>query len=280
MYITIDVGGTNSRITSFESLTNPEIGEIISFKNEDSYNSDMTKIIKAIEQIGGSGVDKIGICVPAVIDKKKEKIISCSNLMDWINKPIRNDLIQRFNCPVFLENDAVASALAEAYFGYGKRKDFILVIWGTGIGGTAVKFFKGNPLVEPFEPGHHILDFDGPECTCGQKGCIQLSCGGSGIQYTFKKTAENLNEKEWTLVLRDFAHCLMNIIMMRPTNLIILGGGIAINQFSRINKLKKILEEKLTVYPVPEIKISKLRENLGLFGSLALINLNIEKKHV
>lgn len=70
----------------------------------------------------------------------------------------------------------------------------------------------------------------------------------------------------------------MNIILMRPAKLIILSGGIAINQPERLARIvvqiKNVLKKRLKVYPVPEIRLSKYGEEIGLCGALALI-----KKH-
>ena len=122
-----------------------------------------------------------------------------------------------------------------------------------------------------FESGHHTKDWNGPKCPCGQIGCFELTCGGADIMRHFGKPAEELSEEEWNKVITHFTHGLLNVIMIRPTNLIILSGRIAVKQAKRIKKIRAILQERLTVYPVPDIKVSKFGEEVGLYGALGLL---------
>jgi predicted NBD/HSP70 family sugar kinase len=255
----------------FDSLEKPEFFDVTSFKQSDSYKKDLDNLSTAIRELTRETIQGIGLGVPGILNKDKSGIKLSSNLPHWNGKPVKSDLSDRFNCSVVLDNDVTTAALGEALFGHGVSKDFLFIVWGTGIGGTAVHFSNKQPQLVPFEPGHHTRDWNGPNCPCGQIGCFELTCAGAGIKRHFGKPAEELNEKEWDGVVTHFTHGLMNIIMIRPTELIVLSGGIAVKQAKRIKKIKSILQKRLTIYPVPEIKNSKFQEDIGLYGALGLL---------
>ena len=61
--------------------------------------------------------------------------------------------------------------------------NFIAVVLGTGIGGGVYvdgKLLRGaNNFAS--EIGHVSVDAEGPQCSCGGRGCIELFASGSGI---------------------------------------------------------------------------------------------------
>jgi glucokinase len=104
----------------------------------------------------------------------------------WTNTPIKRRVEERFPAlPTFVDNDVNALALAEQYYGAGRGvRDFVCLALGTGIGGAVV---QGGKLVHGAyggagELGHISVDFNGPRCSCGNYGCIELYASGSGMQ--------------------------------------------------------------------------------------------------
>jgi len=83
------------------------------------------------------------------------------------------------NIPVKLENDGKCAALAEKYNGSLKEyKDCVFLCIGTGIGGAA---FINNTFLKPtrnsgFEFGHMIIEKNGEQCKCGNRGCFEAYC--------------------------------------------------------------------------------------------------------
>ena len=81
---------------------------------------------------------------------------------------------------MFIENDANCGAIAESHFGAGREfNDFLFVIWGTGVGGGVIigkKIYRG-PYGGAGEIGHITIDYNGPQCNCGNRGCIESFIG-------------------------------------------------------------------------------------------------------
>jgi predicted NBD/HSP70 family sugar kinase len=91
---------------------------------------------------------------------------------------------QRFNLPVYIENEANAGALGEYYFGAAREVNhFIYLSAGVGLGGGIMmdgKLFRGaNGYAS--EIGHVTLDPQGELCGCGKRGCWETLVGPRAV---------------------------------------------------------------------------------------------------
>ena len=106
--------------------------------------------------------------------------------------PIRDALVARLDCPVRVDNDATCATLAEWQVGAALgATDVVLVTLGTGIGGGMV---SGGLLVRGAngfagEPGHMVVDPNGPPCVCGRRGCWERFASGSGLARLAREAA-------------------------------------------------------------------------------------------
>jgi glucokinase len=86
--------------------------------------------------------------------------------------------------PVAIENDANAAALGEAWLGAGRgMQHFLMLTLGTGVGGGII--VAGKILHGAYgyagEPGHTVVDPNGPRCGCGSQGCLEQFTSGTAI---------------------------------------------------------------------------------------------------
>lgn len=277
MYIAVDIGGTNIRVAFSTDVTDisSNIKRHTNVPITNDYNTDLANLLKAILAIHDHEQHKLsGVAVglPGVIDQNGTIVVG-ANIHGWVGHKLETDLEQALGCKVFIENDDTIAAYGEAKFGFGKDKDFIYHTWGTGFGGAKVEQTSGNTNVRQFEAGHHIIEWNnGRLCGCGQTGCAEAYIGGGNIQKYYGKPANELSEQEWDTVLEHLAQTLLNTLMFNPASLIILGGGIAINQKDRVSVIKEKLQRRLTVYPMPQVEITEHGDDLGLFGAFALLN--------
>ena len=105
------------------------------------------------------------------------------NVPCWRNFPLAEKIPREYKVPVKVDNDANAAALAETRWGAarGFRYVFYATI-GTGIGTGIVldgAIYHGN-TGSAGEGGHVSIDYRGPLCNCGKRGCIEVSGIGSG----------------------------------------------------------------------------------------------------
>lgn len=127
---------------------------------------------------------EIGVAAPGEMDRATGVIRHAYNL-DFHNVPLSRALEAEIpRATVFLINDADAAALAEWKAGVLKNYQTAwLLTLGTGVGGGFIEkgrlFFGGRGF--GVEPGHMILDRQGPLCTCGNRGCIETLCSGTWL---------------------------------------------------------------------------------------------------
>ncbi|GIE92942.1 ROK family transcriptional regulator [Paractinoplanes rishiriensis] len=89
-------------------------------------------------------------------------------------------LAQATGWPVLLENDATAAAVGEYWVArVGAARPFAALYMGSGLGAGIV--LDGQALrgrhANAGEFGHLCLQFDGPPCWCGSRGCVEALAG-------------------------------------------------------------------------------------------------------
>ncbi len=126
----------------------------------------------------------IGIGATGPIDSARGVINNPYTLQGWTNVPIVERLQRKFGVPARLDNDANAAALGELWHGAGRAaKRLYVVTIGTGVGTAYVvdeALQRGAGDVHP-EGGHQLIDPNGPECYCGQRGCWESLIAGPSI---------------------------------------------------------------------------------------------------
>ena len=132
----------------------------------------------------GGGIQGIGICAPGPLDPHTGLVINPPNLPCWRNFPLASRLAELYRVPVKVDNDANAAALAETRWGAarGYRYVFYATI-GTGIGTGIVldgRIYHGH-TGSAGEGGHMSIDYRGPVCGCGKRGCIEALAAGPAI---------------------------------------------------------------------------------------------------
>jgi glucokinase-like ROK family protein len=116
----------------------------------------------------------IAVGVHGLVNQASGALLFAPNL-GWKDLPIRAILQDKFEAPLFVDNEATFAALGEHYFGAAVGYDEVLYIDATGIGlgGGIVhggRVFSGVTGVGA-EFGHMTMDPDGELCNCGNRGC-------------------------------------------------------------------------------------------------------------
>jgi glucokinase len=136
------------------------------------------------DKFGKSQLSGIGIGVPGFISLKDGVIRNCANISTLENFPIREEIGQRLETTVILENDANAAALGEKWMGAGKGvDDLVMITLGTGVGGGII---SGGKVLRGFngmagELGHITAVPYGNPCGCGNSGCVEKHASATAI---------------------------------------------------------------------------------------------------
>ncbi|WP_257666078.1 ROK family protein [Parapedobacter tibetensis] len=118
----------------------------------------------------------IGIAMPGFVDV--EKGVNASFLTSEDDGlPLRDQLTQYFELPVFIENDSSAIAVAELHLGMAKGMQDVMVVnmgWGIGLGMIVNgSLFRGhNGYAGEFS--HIPLSHSNKLCSCGKRGCLEV----------------------------------------------------------------------------------------------------------
>ena len=135
----------------------------------------------------------IGVGVPGLVDIRQGKLVFAPNLQ-WDNVPLRLMWSQRFDLPIFVENEANVAALGEYYFGVARGVDnFIYLSAGIGLGGGVLidgKLFRGSSGYAG-EVGHMTVDPDGDLCGCGKRGCWETKVGPRAVLHRVRNILAN-----------------------------------------------------------------------------------------
>jgi glucokinase len=126
----------------------------------------------------------IGICSPGPLDPSTGVVVNPPNLPCWRNFPLGQETKKAFGVPTRVDNDGNAAGLAEALWGaaIGYRNVFYATL-GTGIGAGIIfdgKIYHGRTGAAA-EGGHVTIDYKGPVCGCGKRGCIEALASGPRI---------------------------------------------------------------------------------------------------
>ncbi|MFG1708877.1 ROK family transcriptional regulator [Nonomuraea sp. M3C6] len=126
----------------------------------------------------------LGLATPGPIDQDLGVIVGPPQLANWTRVPIRQMLSDATGLPVTLDNDATAAAVGERWSGAGRGvANFAYFFLGTGIGGGLVlnhQVYRGGSM-NAGEFGHTSVLPDGPECYCGNRGCLETLVNPSAI---------------------------------------------------------------------------------------------------
>lgn len=190
--IGIDLGGTNcvvgavaadgSRVIGDHSQptlpgrgVNAVIGDLIAMAR--------TTIATVRREDPAGEILGLGAGAPGPLNIHQGIVILTPNL-GWTNVPLRARLGDALGLPAALENDANCAVEAECWVGAAQHGRCVIgLTLGTGIGGGIVIDGKLNHGASDAagEFGHMVIDFNGPLCGCGNRGCLEAYASGVNI---------------------------------------------------------------------------------------------------
>jgi len=170
------------RVTDL-SLTGGKIvtEEISSLSNDVQMTIDYLSdgVLNLIEEfnIPKDKVVGVGICAPGPLNVEKGQFTYVPNFEGWEDVPIKSLIENKVGIPTKLDKDSSAAALAENMYGAGRNmNDFAFFLVDSGVGCGIVlhnELYHGYQDMSG-EIGHSSINFIGPQCDCGNYGCLEL----------------------------------------------------------------------------------------------------------
>lgn len=153
----------------------------------------------------------IGVAVPCPVDPESPGQLSRMILPAWAGVDLAGEIFDRYQRPVFIENDANAGALAELWWGGQDVRDLTYVKVATGVGAGFIidgKLYRGADG-SAGEIGHLSTDPRGEECICGARGCLATLVGTAAILERARGTVTARNG-EPVETIQDFVKATMD----------------------------------------------------------------------
>lgn len=312
-YIGIDLGGTNISA----GVVDDEYNIIAKSKTRTncprsakSIADDMAKMaLEATEKanISIDDVEWIGVGSPGIANNTTGVIEYSCNL-GFLNTPLAALIKETIDKPVFVENDANAAAYGEFLAGAAKgSNNAICITLGTGVGGGIIidkKIYSGSNFAGA-ELGHIVIDINGPECSCGRRGCFEAYSSATGLVRMTKEAMEfDKSSKMWEMAkqtedgrvtarlafdamragdkvakevvdkyMKYLACGLTSIINIFQPEILCIGGGVCNEGDALLLPVKELVSKE--VYTRNSLKntdivIAKLGNDAGIIGAAFL----------
>lgn len=284
-YLIFDIGGTFIKWAIVDSEY--KIIENDKF-NFDGQNNDAKKLMeligKKIQLVSQTNsIKAIGISTAGIIDSKTTKILSSSNIKNYTNLVLRDELKQFTSLPVFAENDANAATLGE-YTNPNVQafKNVLMITLGTDIGGGIIinnHLYTGNGTAG--EVGFQIIDGLRWGEFFSAKGLIKLVKKMNNKEMT---TYDILASNDLKIIdavnhwYTGIANGLSNLVVSMNFEAIIIGGGISESKYFSLDKIKNKMNEFMKINEfINSYKLFKatLGNKAAIIGMTSILNKNI-----
>ena len=235
----IDVGGMNIKVGLFDGKMN--LVDSLQSLTDKELEADklMDHLAMQVDHLlAQTGIAKadlrgVGAAFPSSIDYKKGVVVDTNNIIALNDLPVRDMLSGRLELPVWLDNDANVTALAEHEMGAGRgHDDLIYVTISTGIGSALIlngKLYRGMHGMAG-EVGHmFVSDSTGYPCACGVTGCVQsISSGVHMARYAIDRIKEGMDSS-----ILDYAGTMSNVDMVAVSRALANGDALALEVVNR-----------------------------------------------
>ncbi|MBR6421009.1 MAG: ROK family protein [Oscillospiraceae bacterium] len=310
-YVGIDLGGTNIVAGLVDENYNI-LGKVSRKTNRprpaEAIAADMAAC--ALDVIREKGltpeqVEWIGIGTPGIANSATG-IIEYSNNLDFHNVPMAKWISEATGRPAFVENDANAAAYGEFVAGAAKgAQNAVCITLGTGVGGGVIvdgKIYAGSNFAGA-ELGHTVLCIDGPQCTCGRKGCFEVYSSATGLIRMTKEAIEahpdclmaKMAEEQGKVSARTAFDCMRkgdaaakevvdfyikalaagitNMINIFQPDVLCIGGGVCNEGDALLLPVKALVAEEVYTRGSEkntDVVIAKLGNDAGIIGAAFL----------
>lgn len=211
-------------------------------------------------------VTSVGFCAPGPLDPRTGTFLKPPNFDLWHGQNVSDRLTERLGLPVYLENVSNAHALAEKYFGVAAdAENFVLLRVDEGVGaGIYVRgglYHGAHNFAAEF--GHISVDVNGPECVCGNRGCLEryiaIPALLKGTPYaSWRHLVDSLGEPmadaRMDQLVRYLSAGVISIINAFDVEKIVLAGDLLYQPESLLQRLNAAVLPR-TLFPMPDTPI-------------------------
>ena len=261
-------------------------GHLLQFRAFPDQDGLLDLIIEALRRMAQS-VDKskilgIGISSPGPLDCEGGKILNPPQFDRWHGVEISAILSQALDLPAYLEHDVCALALHQLEMGHSRN--FMLVFVDIGIGAAIMSGGElvGNSRYFTGEVGHTTIRFDGRQCACGNRGCLETYASipalleGSGFRDWFDLIDHADDPEAQKLLDQEAVYLsagLINLLNLIPVDSIYLAGDICCRHELLIGRLQREISAKALYRGRNDIRILPVADtpNMGVLSAAEVV---------
>ena len=271
--IGVDLGGTKTAVARYDAETFEEREHVKLPTHADrEFEHVLEDVVKDINKLRKDDTTAVGIGVPGLVKQPDGLIITMPNIPGSEDHKMKQELEEKLNLPVTVDNDANCFALAEALYGAGKGREVVVgITMGTGVGGGIVingKIFHGENGFAA-EIGHMLLKpGEPPFVTEDKRGDVEQFVSGTalGKRCQEAKTPEEYLEGEvcgflQPMIFREIAWIVVNVTHLLDPSVIVFGGSAGRALGPHLDEISDELKNwMLPNTPLPDLAIAELKD--------------------
>jgi len=157
------------------------------------------RLVEIKKHLPSEGICLGVVCITPGIRSTDDQLNRVGVPFYWDIQTLRELVTRELSLPLYTENDSNAALLGEMWFGSGKASNsFILYNIGRGIGAAAcldqhlLRGYHNSSI----EIGHVTINFQGPQCVCGNRGCLELYAGIDNLHEKLEVFNEQRKKKD------------------------------------------------------------------------------------
>jgi glucokinase len=284
-YLGIDIGGTtlNLGVCDRDGIVRGRLSvPTLAIEGPDDT---ITRILGAANTLIGQcgAVGGCGVGMPGELDIERHRFVRANHFPGWADVPIARLIGERLGVATTLENDANCAAWGEYVAGVGRgTRSLACFTLGTGVGGGVIiagqLWLGANGAAGAL--GHIAVDPNGPECKCGQRGCVEVYASATSLAARYGKgsardafdaaargEADAMASIDWAA--DGLAAGVANVIHIVQPDVVVLAGGMAAAGDALLGRVRTDVSRRVRSSWLRAIRIelSALGNDAGWIGA-------------
>lgn len=281
----VDVGGTKT-LGVLVRLQGPAVPPEVLVRELTPSGAGTAEVVDGIVAVASALHDRgraaglpapsaVGVGLAGFVDRRGV-VRRAPNAPGLVGRDIAGRLREELGLPVVVDNDANCVAVAARALEAPSARHLVAVTFGTGIGGGLIVDGRLVHGAHGFagEPGHMVVDPDGPPCPCGQRGCWERFASGTGLAWLARRAVEAgeapgvldaagsveaiRGEHVTTLVGTGDAGAevvfdryagyvalgVANLVLLLDPEVVVLGGGLSVEHLGLADRVRRHLRQR------------------------------------
>ncbi len=294
MRLGLDLGGTNLKMGIFDETGKEWDFRSVPVSEISTQNGLWDGILKTSTEFAAPhSITSLGLSIKGLVASDGTMCDDIGLAAHFRGLNLKNSLENQFGVPSKVVNDARAYSWGEYKFGAGKGSQIMICLTlGTGVGCAIVSdgkpWFGADPT-GGILGGHISIDRNGPECPCGNRGCLEGYCSAPALRNRILHAHQNLaSEKdvltaffskirqgeqtykalleEWST---DLALGIVSLVHTCGADCVVIGGGVAESADVFLPFVQRIVHQRAWTYPrgITRIESAVLSNRAATLGA-------------